>query len=133
MDPSMISTRIDKWLCAVRIYKNRSEAADALNGGRIKLNGIAVKPNKTIRLGDVVKLKKEGRTLQYKVTGIIEKRVSAKLAGENYLLTIDADLPEKIRELAQIYHIMDQGPKRRGKPSKKDRRDIQKLKHGEGD
>jgi len=123
------STRIDRWLSAVRIFKTRSLASDALNGGKIKLNGVAVKPNKTVKIGDSVSLKKEGRTYAYEVLGIIEKRVGAAIAETMYNLTVDADLPEDMRELTQLYHSMQTEPKRRGKPSKKDRRLIEKLKY----
>jgi len=119
--------RIDKWLCAVRIFKTRSLAARALTGGKIKLNGAAAKPNKTIKPGDLISMKKEGRTLEYHVTGLIDRRVSAKLAVENYSLTVDADLPETMRELTQIFHELDKTQRRRGKPTKKERRQIDRL------
>ncbi|PIE02077.1 MAG: hypothetical protein CSA81_08835 [Acidobacteria bacterium] len=124
--------RIDKWLCAVRIFKTRSLAAKALNGGRIKLNGESAKPNKSVKVGDVISMKNDGRTAEYEVTGIIEKRVGAKLAVENYNLTMDAHLPEDMREMTQLVHTLDRATRRRGKPSKKERRQIEKFKDGFG-
>jgi len=123
-----LQTRIDKWLCAVRIFKTRSLAAGALSGGRIKLNGQTAKPNKLVKTGDIISMKKEGRTHEYTIKGIIEKRVGAKIATEQYSILIDADLPEDMREMTQLFHEMNRTTRRRGKPTKKERRDIRRMK-----
>ena len=73
------NVRIDKWLWAVRIFKTRSQATEACRKGRIEMNELPVKPSREVHPGDIVKVKISSVTRSFKVLGIIEKRVSAKL------------------------------------------------------
>ena len=75
----MNEARIDKWLWAVRIFKTRSIAADACKNGRVTLNGMNMKPSRTIKEGEVVSVKKPPVTYSFKVLKAIEQRVGAKL------------------------------------------------------
>ncbi len=124
----MDAVRLDKWLFAVRIFKSRSLAAKAVNGGKIKIDGHAVKAHRMIKTGEEIWYRKEGRTYKYKVTGLLEKRVGAPEAVKNYQLTEDADVTPEVREMLELYRTIDKGSQPRGKPSKRDRRMIQKLK-----
>ena len=80
----MNEARIDKWLWAARIFKTRSIAADACKNGRVTLNGVNLKPSRTIKEGDVVSVKKPPVTYSFKVLKTIEQRVGAKLLPEIY-------------------------------------------------
>ena len=125
----MDMVRLDRWLFAVRIFKSRSLAARAVSGGKIKIDGQSVKPHRMIRIGEEIHIRKEGRTLMYRVTGLIEKRVGAPEALKQYELTEDPDVPLEVRNMLQLYRQIDKGRAQvRGKPSKKDRRLLRKLK-----
>ena len=122
----MEEIRIDKWLWAVRIYKTRSQASDACKSGRVKINGIQVKPSRTIKSGTtiVVSIPPIQRTIEVK--NILKNRVGAKLV-ENYL--IDHTPPEEYEKLVFIKEMKTEWRDRgTGRPTKRDRRDIEKLK-----
>lgn len=122
------SVRLDRWLFSVRIFKSRSLAAKSIAGGKVKVNGVTAKAHRPLIIGDDVVLKRDGRTHAYKVKGLLEKRVGAKDAVACYTLTVDADLPDNVREMAAIYREMDkQAPKPKGRPTKRDRRRIERL------
>ncbi len=121
--------RLDRWLFSVRIFKSRSLAAKAIAGGKIKVNGAVCKAHRTLKIGDQVVMREEGRTLSYEVLGLLEKRVGAKEAAVCYKLTIDADVPEAMRELLQIYREQEKrAPRPKGRPTKRDRRLIDRLR-----
>ncbi|MCB1043036.1 MAG: RNA-binding S4 domain-containing protein [Acidobacteria bacterium] len=121
--------RLDRWLVAVRLFKTRALSAEAISGGKVKVNDESAKPHKSIRIGDVVTLKRDGQTCAYTVMKAIEKRVSASDAIQCYQLEVDPglDLDQKqmlqtIRDLARLQ------PKSKGRPSKRDRRVMQRFK-----
>ena len=122
----MEEIRIDKWLWAVRLYKTRSQASDACKSGRVKIDGIQVKPSRTIKSGTtiVVSIPPIQRTIEVK--NILKNRVGAKLV-ENYL--IDHTPPEEYEKLVFIKEMKTEWRDRgTGRPTKRDRRDIEKLK-----
>ena len=82
--------RIDKWLWAARIFKTRSIAANACKNGRVMLGGVTVKPSRTVKVGDVVSVKKPPVTYSFKILKTIEQRVGAKLLPEIYENVTDA-------------------------------------------
>jgi len=120
------TTRIDKWLWAVRIFKTRSQASDACKKGKIIINNNAVKPSYAVKTGNIVFVKKLPVIYSYKVKNVLEKRLSAKLIGE-YVenVTPDKEL-QKIEANKFVFFIKrDRGS---GRPTKKDRRIIDKIK-----
>lgn len=126
------TVRLDRWLFSVRIFKSRSLAAKAIAGGKIKINGAVTKAHRPLHIGDVVVLRDDGRTLAYTVKGLLEKRVGAKEAVLCYSLTIDADVPAEMREMLKIYREQEKkAPKLKGRPTKRDRRHIDRLREGE--
>jgi len=128
------SVRLDRWLFAVRLFRSRSLAAAAIAGGKVKVNGDSAKAHYSLKRGDEVVLKREGRTFTYRVEGLLEKRVGAAEAVQQYHLTEDADLDPATRAMVQLYREIDgAAPKTRGKPSKKDRRLLNRLKQGSDD
>jgi ribosome-associated heat shock protein Hsp15 len=115
--------RIDKWLWAVRLYKTRTLAADACRAGHVRVNEQSVKPSRDVHRGEVIKAKTGHITRTVRVTGLIEQRVSATLAREN---AEDLTPPEeyaKPREPDYSRSIVR--PRGSGRPTKKERRQIE--------
>lgn len=121
----MSDVRIDKFLWCIRAYKTRSEATDACNGGKIRLNGLDVKPSKPVRPGDVIVVRKGAVTYTYKVIQTVDKRQGPKLVpeyAEN--LTPQSEL-DKLRAPVETFFLKrDRGA---GRPTKKDRRQMEEL------
>ena len=126
------AVRIDRWLWAARFYKTRSLAKAAIEGGKIHLEGQRVKPAKEIRIGQTLHISR-GQTEQVVlVTGLSERRGSATIAATLYTET-DESIEERQRRSAQR-RMQNAGlvvPA--NKPSKKDRRELRKLKLGQND
>jgi len=117
--------RIDKWLWAVRIFKTRNLATEFCKKGRVLISGEPVKPSRLVRIGDQIEIRKPPLTLTYKVTGIIEKRVSAPIASENVLNLTPPEELERIDSMMEsAFYTRDRGA---GRPTKKERRDLDKL------
>ncbi len=123
--------RIDKWLWAVRVFKTRTLATTACSAGRVKIDGSSVKASRQVKIGEKITIKKGQLTIIYEVVTLIEKRVSATLAAEAY---IDHSPPPPPRPTftkkdAAFYELPVAYRKRGdGRPTKKDRREIEKLK-----
>ena len=117
--------RIDKWLWAVRLYKTRTLATEECRKGRITIDGVAVKPSRIPKIGDIIKVRKNPVTYSYKIIGIIGKRVGAKLVQE---FAVDITPPEELKNL-EIKQQMGSMERDRGsgRPTKKDRRDLNRL------
>ena len=120
--------RIDKWLWAVRIFKTRAISTDACNSGKVKIDGKSIKSSRGIKLNETITVQKGIIKFVYNVTGLIEKRVSAKIASENVNdLTSEEEKFKMKAASAQPVTTRDKGI---GRPTKKDRRNIDKLKWG---
>lgn len=122
----MLSTnetaRIDKWLWAARIFKTRSIAADACKNGRVTCNGATLKPSRTVKIGDVVNVKKAPITYSFKILNAIENRVGPKLVAEVYENVTEAKQYELL-EMSRISGFVDRA-RGTGRPTKKDRRAL---------
>jgi len=118
--------RIDKWLWAVRLYKTRSIATEACKTGRIKIDGIAVKPSRTIRKGTIIEVFQPPMQKTIEVKELLKNRVGAKLV-ENYI--VDHTPEEEYEKLQMIKEMRTEWRNRgTGRPTKKERRDIDRLK-----
>ena len=117
--------RIDKWLWATRIFKTRSIATAACKKGRVCFDGIAVKPSRTIKVGDTISVRKPPITYTYSVIGLVQNRVGAKLVP-NYLKNITSPDQYELLEMVKINGFIDR-QKGLGRPTKKDGREIQKF------
>jgi ribosome-associated heat shock protein Hsp15 len=117
--------RIDKWLWAVRLFKTRTLATEECKKGRITIGGIAVKPSRIPKPGDIVKVRKNPVTYSYQVIAITGKRVGAKLVHE---FAIDITPIEDLKIL-QMRKQTDTFERDRGtgRPTKKERRDLDRL------
>ena len=118
--------RIDKWLWAVRIFKTRSQAADACKKGRVLIDDVQVKPSRVIKINEVVFIKRPPVTYQYKVLGLLGKRQSASVAAD-YVEDITPEDEKMKLEIKKYtgFEIRDRGV---GRPTKKQRRLIDDLK-----
>jgi ribosome-associated heat shock protein Hsp15 len=119
----LASTRVDKWLWAVRLYKTRSAATDACRAGHVRVNKVAAKPATVIRPGDTVEARSTEREHVVEVTSVIEKRVGAPLASSCY---IDHSPPPPSKEEAGLLNFArDRGT---GRPTKRDRRQLERAR-----
>lgn len=116
------TARIDKWLWAARIFKTRSVAADACKNGRVTINKVNVKPSHTIKVGEVINVKKPPVVYSFKVLKTIEQRVGAKLLHEIYENVTDPNQYELL-EMSRISGFVDR-MRGTGRPTKKDRRAL---------
>ena len=118
----MTEARIDKWLWAARIFKTRSVAADACKNGRVTMNGGNMKPSRTVKVGDVVSVKKPPVVYSFKILQAIEQRVGAKLLPEIYENVTDPKQYELL-QMSRISGFVDRAPGT-GRPTKKERRAL---------
>ena len=118
-----MAVRVDKYLYAMRIYKTRSIATDACKCGRVKMNGVEVKPSRMFHVGDIFTIRKGPITYTYRILQLWGNRVGAKLVPE-YLQDIT---PKEQLELLELARYAAQSGRDRGtgRPTKKDRRDIE--------
>jgi len=116
------TTRIDVWLWAVRVVRTRALATDACKGGHVRINGRAAKPATQVRIGDRVEAHVADRDRVYEVVKLIDKRVAAPIAAD---CLVDHSPPAPPREyVAPLF----QRPKGSGRPTKKDRRSLDRLR-----
>jgi ribosome-associated heat shock protein Hsp15 len=117
--------RVDKYLWAMRIYKTRSIATDACKCGRVKMNGVEVKPSRMFHVGDIFTVRKGPITYTYRILQLWGNRLGAKIVPE-YLQDIT---PKEQLELLELARYAAQSGRDRGtgRPTKKDRRDIEQF------
>jgi ribosome-associated heat shock protein Hsp15 len=119
-------TRLDKWLWAARFYKHRTAATDAVDGGKVKLNGVTVKPARDVKPGDRIDITQDEGTRSVIVRAIADKRGSAAVAQ-----TLYEETPESIekREAAREMRTLaaPPGADLHGRPTKRDRRRIDRF------
>lgn len=119
------TARIDKYLWAIRAYKTRSEAADACKGNKVRVGGVTAKPSRLIKVGDRIEVRKGPIQFTYVVKALIENRVGAKLVpdyAEN--LTPRTELDKMKAPVETFFLSRERGM---GRPTKKERRDIDAL------
>lgn len=118
--------RIDKYLWAIRLFKTRSQAAEACDKGKVKLNEDNIKPSKAVSIGDEYEVKTEAKRWRIKVTGLLDHRVQYSEAIKFY---IDITPEEEINRLqfqAATFHTGKRLSKV-GRPTKKNKRDLDKF------
>lgn len=124
-NPWTMEVRIDKYLWAIRVFKTRTEATEACNGGKVKIGGVNAKPSKNVQPGDIITVRKGAVNFEFRVIRTLEKRVGAKLVpdyAEN--LTPQEELDKLHAPVETFFVTRDRGA---GRPTKKDRRDIEQL------
>ena len=127
----MNKIRIDKWLWAVRIYKTRAKAKEACLKGKIKINGKSVKPSFIVSVKMDIEVKKRFINYKYNVIGITDKRVGAKLLNDFVINKTSEEelIKNKINFSMPTYRTKTM----KGRPTKKDRREMEKIKSKFGD
>lgn len=121
--------RIDKWLWAARVFKTRSLAAEAVEGGKVHLNGARTKPGKTIRIGDEIRIRRGPYEWVVIVRDLSLRRGPARVAQLLYEETEESKLNRE--RLAQELRVQARGPEPRGRPTKKARRELERFKRGD--
>ncbi|MEM6885102.1 MAG: RNA-binding S4 domain-containing protein [Verrucomicrobiota bacterium] len=127
---SPAKVRIDKFLWSVRLYKTRSMAAQACQGGRIKVNGQGAKPALAVKIGDIISASRTGWTKTVKIIGLLEKRVGAARVEE---FIEDQTLPEEYQRAREIREAKEMAArhqeslkhKKKARPTKRDRRQME--------
>ena len=119
----MGEVRIDKWLWAVRVFKTRSLATDACKMNRVSINGQLTKPSRLVKEGDVISVRKPPIEYSFKVLRVLNNRVGAKLVPE-YMENVTPKEQYDILELQRLSRFVDRA-KGLGRPTKKDRRDME--------
>lgn len=117
-----MTTRIDAWVWAVRIFKTRSAAAQACRAGHVKINDVAVKPSQQVVVGDRVRVWAHHREFILEVTQLLSKRVGAPIARQAY---IDHSPPPP------VVPPMPRRDRGAGRPTKRERRQLEQLKRGD--
>lgn len=119
--------RIDKWLWAVRIFKTRTLAAEECQKGHVTIGGVHVKPSKELRGGEIVKVRMPPIERHFLVKGLSSKRMSASLTAEY----VEDVTPQETLDLLNAVksYGFESRPRGIGRPTKRDRRMIDRLKH----
>lgn len=130
----MDKVRLDRFLWASRFYKTRSLSTDACKRNWISVNDLTAKPSKEVRIGDIIKIKKSSHYRSIKIIVLLNKRVGASKV-EDYIEDITSpEEIEKEREHNQNRKLFNLSTSHKGKPSKKQRRDLEEfLYHGRED
>ena len=122
------SIRLDKYLWAVRIFKTRSEAADAIRNNRVTVNGAYAKPSREVKVGDTISLRRTIINYTYEVVALVSNRQPAKnvpLYCKNTTPQSELDRLNMPRET--IFVFRERGT---GRPTKKERREIDEMMEG---
>ncbi len=122
----MDNVRIDKWLWAARFFKTRSLATDAVDTGRVRLDGERIKPAKAVKLGDTFSIDNGSERWEVVVTGISEARGNATIARTLYQETNDS-IARRNNESEARRLYPEPGSTIKGRPTKRDRRTIDKF------
>ncbi len=119
--------RIDKWLWAARFFKTRALASRACELGRIESNGVQAKPAREVKAGDKLRVKNEGGEFMIEVLALTEMRGPAAVAQALYSES-EASRELRLKVTAERKAMMQFEGAREGRPSKKDRRDSNRLR-----
>jgi ribosome-associated heat shock protein Hsp15 len=122
--------RIDRWLWAARFYKTRSLATEAVNGGKVEVNGERAKPARLIRVGDAVRVRQPPLEWQLVVRGLADRRGPAAVAQGLYEETAESRATrQRIQEQLRVVQPLFVYEKK-GRPTKKDRRMLDRWNKG---
>jgi len=120
------SVRIDKWLWAARFFKTRSLATDAVDGGKVRLNGERVKPARSVKAGDTLDIDNGSTEWEVVVRDLADKRGSASVAQTLYSET-ERSIAERQKKAEQRKFFREPSEAIKGRPTKRDRRQLDKY------
>jgi ribosome-associated heat shock protein Hsp15 len=123
----MVAVRADVWLWAARMYKTRSLAKQAIDGGKVEVNGGGCKPSKTVHIGDTIRLTRGEERLELEILALSEQRGPASVAQ---LLYRESEASRTAREQArELRRVSGAGLNRPPtRPNKQERRELRRLK-----
>lgn len=120
----MEKLRLDKYLWAIRLFKTRSQAADACDKGKVKFNGSMAKASRTVHIADEYEVKTETKRWVIKVTALLYKRMQYSEAIKFYEDITPAEELDRIKFQAAVFHTGKRLSKK-GRPTKKDKRNLE--------
>ena len=118
--------RLDKYLWSIRVFKSRSMATEAIDKGRVKLNGENIKASRNVVIGDVYEARTEHKNWVLKVTQLLDGRLAYEEAIKYYEDLTPVEELERVRQVAATFQTGKRLSKI-GRPTKKDRRDLGEL------
>lgn len=121
----MTEIRVDKWLWAMRVFKTRTIATEACKKGRVMIDGVAVKPSRVIKVGDVVQVRKPPVTYSFRVKALTQNRLGARLVPE-YLENVTPRSELDLLEVVKVSGFIDRR-KGLGRPTKREGRELSKF------
>lgn len=121
----MTEIRVDKWLWAMRVFKTRTIATEACKKGRVMIDGVAVKPSRVIKVGDVVQVRKPPVTYSFRVKALTQNRLGARLVPD-YLENITPRSELDLLEVVKVSGFIDRR-KGLGRPTKREGRELSKF------
>lgn len=125
MTTDMDEVRLDKYLWAVRIFKTRSDAAEAVRNNKVTVNGACAKPSREVRVGDRIAVRRMQVTCSFRVLDLVSSRQPAKNVP---LFCQDVTPQEELDKLRvpreTVFVFRDRGA---GRPTKKERRELDSL------
>ena len=126
----MSEARLDRWLWSTRHFKTRTLASDACKRNWIKVNERTAKPSRKLQAGDLLEIRKGSLLKTIKVLDLLEKRVSASQANEYYEDLTPPESYMRASEESKNFKIGLSFPATKGRPSKKQRRDLEEFLFG---
>lgn len=130
MKTPLESVRLDRWLMAARFYKTRTQAAKACEGHKVKVNGTAAKPHKFLRIGDKLTIHHHGQYRNIEILALAQRGLPPKEAKKLYQEEMKNILSKASEEIFLLYRETEKKfrTKFKGRPTKRERRQIEKLK-----
>tara|TARA_B100002019_G_C21152986_1_gene539206 strand:- start:34 stop:429 length:396 start_codon:yes stop_codon:yes gene_type:complete len=125
VDPAISSTRIDKWLWVTRFFKTRSLATDACKKKQIRIGEQPLKPSRIVQAGEIITLKKGPLTQHLRILHVLDRRAGASKARECYEDLTPQENYQKAREQKRNQVQLKIESSAKGRPSKKQRRDLE--------
>lgn len=127
------AVRIDKWLKVARFFKQRELAAEAVESGKVRVNGEKVKPSRTLVQGDILTVKQNSDYVKYTVVEVTDRSLPKEKARDLYKKhEPEEKRSEEANELIKILEEQDKlnnHDREKGRPTKKDRRILNKYKY----
>jgi len=120
--------RLDKYLWAVRVFKTRSDAADAIRNNKVTVNGSYAKPSREVKVGDRIEVRRQQATWSYKVVDLVSSRQPAKNVPAYCLDVTPQEERDKLNVPREtVFVFRERGA---GRPTKKERRELDSLMDG---
>ena len=123
--------RLDRWLWAARFFKTRAGAVEAVRAGHVLLNDHRTRSAKSVRCNDRLRIRRKTAVYHITIQRLIDKRASAAIAAQTYVE--DPDSIERREALRQQLRLQTQPIRQsRGRPHKKERRQLQQMRYADG-